>query len=91
MHGAASRDSEDELATEQPQGLGSEAYLNCTSQGPRPEDARQEDHIHCRSRRFVHNAELDDSLDIRSKFPFCRKAHRYSYNGRNVDPVDIPY
>jgi hypothetical protein len=56
MHGAASRDSADDHATGQPQGLGSEAYLNCTSQGPRTEDARKEGHIHCRSRRFVRNA-----------------------------------
>ena len=29
----------------QPQGVGSEAYLNGTSQGPTPEDARKDDHI----------------------------------------------
>ncbi len=34
----------------QSQGLGPEAYLNATSQGVRPEDARKEDHIHGRSR-----------------------------------------
>jgi hypothetical protein len=56
MHGAASRDSADDLATGQPQGLGSETYLNCTSQGQRTEDARKEGHIHCRCRRFVRNA-----------------------------------
>jgi len=32
-------------ATWQPQGVGSEAYLNGTSQGPTPEDARKEGHI----------------------------------------------
>jgi hypothetical protein len=34
----------------QPQGVGSEAYLNGTSQGPTPEEAREDDHIiHARS------------------------------------------
>jgi hypothetical protein len=32
------------------QGVGSEAYLNGTSQGPTPEDARQDDHIRGRSK-----------------------------------------
>ena len=32
-------------ATGQPQGVGSEAYLNSTSQGPTPEDARKYGHI----------------------------------------------
>ena len=35
-----SRDQEDGRATRQPQGVGSETYLNGTSQGPTPEDAR---------------------------------------------------
>ncbi|MDH3800625.1 MAG: hypothetical protein OEU80_00900 [Deltaproteobacteria bacterium] len=35
-----SRDHEDGRATWQPQGVGPEAYLNGTSQGPTPEDAR---------------------------------------------------
>jgi tetratricopeptide (TPR) repeat protein len=39
-------------ATGQPQGVGSEAYLNSTSQGPTPEDARKDGHIHGRSRRI---------------------------------------
>ncbi len=34
-------------------GIGSEAYLNGTSQGPIPEDARKDDHIRGRSRRFM--------------------------------------
>jgi hypothetical protein len=37
----------------QPQGVGSEVYLNSTSQGPTPEDARKDGHIRGRSRRFV--------------------------------------
>jgi len=37
----------------QPQGIGSEAYLNSTSQGPIPEDARKDTHIRSRSRQFV--------------------------------------
>ncbi len=40
-------------ATGQPQGVGSEAYLNGTSQGPIPENARKDGHIRGRSRRFV--------------------------------------
>ena len=40
-----SRDHEDGLATGQPQGIGPEAYLNGTSQGPIPEDARKDGHI----------------------------------------------
>jgi hypothetical protein len=38
-----SRDHEDGRATWQPQGVGFEAYLNGTSQGPTPEDARKEE------------------------------------------------
>ena len=34
-------------------GVGSEAYLNSTSQGPTPEDDRKDGHILGRSRRFV--------------------------------------
>jgi hypothetical protein len=37
-------------ATGQPQGVGSEAYLNGTSQGPTPEDARKGGHIRGRSK-----------------------------------------
>ena len=37
----------------QPQGLGSEAYLNSTSQGSRSEDARKDGHIRGRSRPFM--------------------------------------
>ncbi|MEE9532642.1 MAG: hypothetical protein V3W52_16800 [Syntrophobacteria bacterium] len=48
-----SRDREDGCATGQPQGVGSEAYLNSTLQGPTPEDAREHGHIRGRSRRFV--------------------------------------
>ena len=36
-------------------GIGSEAYLNGTSQGPIPEDAREDSHIHGRSSRFMNN------------------------------------
>ena len=34
----------------QPQGVGSEAYLSGTSQGPTPEDARKDGHIRGRSK-----------------------------------------
>jgi len=45
-----SRDREDGLATEQPQGVETEAYLNGTPQGTTPEDARKDGHIHGRSK-----------------------------------------
>jgi hypothetical protein len=47
------RDHEDGRTTRQPQGVGSEAYLNGTSQGPTPEDAWKDGHICGRSKRFV--------------------------------------
>ncbi len=61
IHESVSRDREDGLATWQPQGLESEAYLNSTSQGEpvlsevegTPEDARKDGHIYCRSNRFM--------------------------------------
>jgi len=34
-------------------GIGPEAYLNGTSQGPTPEDARKDGQIRGRSKRFV--------------------------------------
>ncbi|MBT8407821.1 MAG: hypothetical protein KJP05_10220 [Deltaproteobacteria bacterium] len=45
-----SRDHENGRATWQPQGVGSEAYLNCTPQGPTPEDARKDGQICGRSK-----------------------------------------
>jgi len=50
FHESASRDREDGRATWQPQGVGSEAYLNGTLQGQTPEDARKDGHIRGRSR-----------------------------------------
>ncbi len=50
FHELLSRDREDGRATWQPQGVGSEAYLNGTPQEPTPEDAREGDHIRGRSR-----------------------------------------
>jgi len=50
VHELLSRDREDGWATWQPQGVGSEACLNGTSQGLTPEDAREDDHIRGRSR-----------------------------------------
>jgi hypothetical protein len=50
FHELLSRDHEDERAIWQPQGVGSEAYLNGTLQKPTPEDARKDGHIHGRSR-----------------------------------------
>jgi len=52
----ASRDCKDGGATGKPQGVGSEAYLNGTSQDPTPEDPRKDGHICGRSRRFVKHA-----------------------------------
>jgi hypothetical protein len=49
-HELLSRDYKDGRATWQPQGVGSEAYLNGTSQGPTPEDARKDGHICGRSK-----------------------------------------
>jgi hypothetical protein len=48
-----SRDREDGCATGQPQGVGSEAYLSGTLQGPIPEDARKDGHIRGRSKPFM--------------------------------------
>ncbi|MCG6981968.1 MAG: hypothetical protein LJE88_11220 [Deltaproteobacteria bacterium] len=44
------RDREDGRVTWQPQGVGPEAYLDGTSQGPTPEDAWKGDQIRGRSR-----------------------------------------
>ena len=45
FHELLSQDPEDGRAIGQPQGVGSEAYLNGTSQEPTPEDARKDEHI----------------------------------------------
>jgi hypothetical protein len=45
FHELQSRDRGGGCATWQPQGFGPEAYLNGTSQGPTPEDARKDGHI----------------------------------------------
>jgi hypothetical protein len=50
FHELLSRDHEDGLATWQPQGVESEAYLNGTSQGAAPEDAWKEVHVRGRSK-----------------------------------------
>jgi hypothetical protein len=50
FHELLSRDREDGGTTWQSQGVGSEAHLNGTSQGPAPEDARKDDFIDCRLR-----------------------------------------
>ena len=50
FHELPSRDHEDGLATWLPQDVGSEAYLNGTSQEPTSEDARKDGHIRGRSR-----------------------------------------
>jgi hypothetical protein len=48
-----SRDRGEGCATGQPQGVGPEAYLNSTSQGPTREDARKNGHIRGRSKQFM--------------------------------------
>ena len=61
FHELPSRDCEDERATGQPQGVGSEAYLKSTSQGPpvlsevegTSEDARKGVHIRGLSRLLM--------------------------------------
>jgi len=53
FHELLSRDRGEVCATGQPQGVGPEAYLNSTSQGPTPEDARKDGHIRGRSRPFM--------------------------------------
>jgi hypothetical protein len=53
FHELLSRDRGDGCATGQPQGVESEAYLNSTSQGSTPEDARKDSHICGRSKQLV--------------------------------------
>jgi hypothetical protein len=53
FHELMSRDRGDGRATGQPQGVGTEAYLNSTSQGPTTEDARKDGHIRGRSRQLM--------------------------------------
>ncbi len=53
FHELPSRDRGEECATGLPQGVGSEAYLNSTSQGPTPEDARKDYLICGRSRQVM--------------------------------------
>ena len=53
FHESLSRDRKDGRATWQPQGIGPEAYLNGTSQGATPEDARKDGHILGRSKWFM--------------------------------------
>jgi hypothetical protein len=50
FHELLSRDGENGHATGQLQGVGPEAYLNGTSQGATPEDARKGGHIRGRSK-----------------------------------------
>ncbi len=49
FHELPSRGRGEGCATGQPQGVGAEAYLYCTSQVPTPEDPREDGHIHGRS------------------------------------------
>ena len=53
LHELMLRDHEDGRATGHSQGVGSEAYLNGTSQETTPEDAQKDDHIQGRSKQFM--------------------------------------
>ena len=53
FHELLSRDRGDGRATWEQQGVGSEAYLNGTSQEPTSEDPRKNGHIRGRSRCFM--------------------------------------
>jgi hypothetical protein len=66
FHELLSRDREDGRATGQPQGVGSEVYLNGTSQEPTPEDARKDGHMLGRSRQFM---EYPGSIKSAGRFP----------------------
>jgi hypothetical protein len=66
FHELLSRDREDGCATGQPQGVGPEVYLNGTSQGATPEDAREGGHIRGRSRRIHETSGLVDSTSTGS-------------------------
>ena len=63
FHESLSRDHEDGRATGQPQDVGSEAYLNGTSQEPTPEDARKDDQISGRSKLFMKYSALSRIFD----------------------------
>jgi hypothetical protein len=61
----------DGRATWQPQGVGSEAYLNGTSQGPTSEDARKDDRIRGRSKLFMKYPGLTSPDDI---YGYCHNS-----------------
>jgi hypothetical protein len=53
FHELLSRDREEGYTTGQSQGFASEAYLNSTPQGAKPEDARKDAHMRGRSKSFM--------------------------------------
>jgi hypothetical protein len=69
FHELVSRDHEDGRATGQPQGVGPEAYLNSTSQGPTPEDAWKGGHIRGHSKPFMKHPGLGDLMDVHNSYP----------------------
>ena len=73
FHELPSRGCGEGCATGQPQGVGPEAYLNSTSQGPTPEDARKDGHI-IRARSAP--------LSPASGFPVSRSQQADSWNIR---------
>jgi len=72
FHELLSRDHEDGCATGQPQGVATETYLSGTSQGPKPEDAREDDHIRGRSKLFM-------------KHPAYSLLYHYARKSREID------
>jgi hypothetical protein len=63
FHELLSRDNEDGLATGQPEGIGSEPYLNGMSQGPMPEDALKDGHIRGRRKRFMKHSGYEAAIE----------------------------
>jgi len=68
FHELPLRDRGEGCTTVQSQGVGSEAYLNSTPQGPTPEDARKDSHIRGRSRRFMKHPGWPSSCAIHFQF-----------------------
>ncbi len=90
FHELLSRDREDGCATGQPQGVGPEAYLNSTSQGPTPEDARKGTHIRGRSKQFMKHAGLPASRCAGSLYLHCFGDRNSCSSGALAPPGPLP-
>ena len=64
-------------------GVGAQAYLNSTSQGPTPEDARKDGHIRGRSRPFVKFPGYSGVIHMPSQRFLCS----YSTHGNSSQPT----